>query len=245
MILEARQVTLAFHNRPVLDEVSLHLEKGQLLALLGSSGSGKSSLLRVLNGLILPHSGQVLFQGVRVEKEMWPLLRRQIGFVLQDGGLFPHLSVGQNMALGAANFGWDSPQIQQRQQQLLELLRLPSDCLKRFPRQLSGGQRQRVSIARALFLEPPLLLLDEALGALDPVIRHELQDELKILFRQSGCAAILVTHDLSEAAHFADEIALLHQGQISQRGDFHYLAQNCNGTFQEFLEAHRSLPCSA
>lgn len=244
MLLEALRVTKTYRGRPVLREVSLQLEAGQHLALVGASGSGKSTLLRILNGLLSIDSGEVRFAGQPVTPDQWPSIRRRIGYVLQEGGLFPHLSIGDNLALLARDLGWKEARIRQRQLELMKLFRLPDELLSRPPRQLSGGQRQRASLARALFLQPPVVLMDEPLGALDPVVRKELQDDLKELFEGLGCSLIIVTHDLAEAAHFGHRLALLASGQLVSQGAFSELLSSGCPHFKALLEAHRALPCA-
>jgi osmoprotectant transport system ATP-binding protein len=242
-LLQLHSVSKNYDQRKVLDQVSLRVDCGQTVALLGSSGSGKSTLLRIVNGLIQPDQGRVVFQGWDLEGDESHGYRRQMGYVLQEGGLFPHLTIEENLGLLARDQGWTAGNILERVMDLVGLLRLPHDCLRRYPRQLSGGQRQRASIARALFLSPPLLLLDEPLGALDPPVRRELQDELKALFARLQCGVVLVTHDLAEAAHFANTICLLEGGRLVDQGSFADLVEHGSRCFQSMLKSHRALPC--
>ena len=236
-------VSKAYGGRPVLNEVSLEVASGETIALLGCSGSGKSTLLRIINGLIEPDSGRVVFRGWDLEGDESYAYRREMGYVLQEGGLFPHLTLEENLTLLARDQGWSYDLRLERVLELTRRLRLPPDCLGRYPSQLSGGQRQRASIARALFLSPPLLLLDEPLGALDPPVRRQLQDEFKELFAQLGCGVVLVTHDLAEAAHFAHRIVLLEAGRLVDQGTFVELSSSGSVGFQTMLASHRSLPC--
>ncbi len=242
-LLQLISVSKSYGQRRILDQVSVCLDRGQTVALLGASGSGKSTLLRIINGLIQPEQGRVVFQGWDLEGDDSHTYRRQMGYVLQEGGLFPHLTIEENLGLLARDQGWSPGHILERVMDLLGLLRLPCDCLRLYPRQLSGGQRQRVSVARALFLSPPLLLLDEPLGALDPPVRRELQDELKALFARLQCGVVLVTHDLAEAAHFADTICLLEGGRLVDQGNFAGLVEHGSRSFQAMLASHRALPC--
>lgn len=242
-LLQLESVSKSYGERQVLDRVSLRLAPGETIALLGSSGSGKSTLLRLINGLIQPDEGRVVFQGWDLEGDDSFSYRKDMGYVLQEGGLFPHLTVEENLVLLARDQGWNPGGILERVMDLVRLLRLPNDCLRRYPSQLSGGQRQRASIARALFLSPPLLLLDEPLGALDPPVRRELQDELKELFMQLRCGVVLVTHDLAEAAHFAHRICLLEGGRVVDQGSFADLVTRSSHSFQTMLQSHRALPC--
>lgn len=186
--------------------------------LIGPSGCGKSTVLRMLAGLVLPDSGRVIVNDVELTNANLSGLRQQMGYVIQDGGLFPHLTARDNVTLLARHLHRDNDSIKQRLTQLSDLVRLPSALLERYPRQLSGGQRQRVALMRALMLDPPLLLLDEPLGALDPITRYALQGELKSIFSQLKKTVVLVTHDLHEAAYFADQIVLMRDGQVIQSG---------------------------
>lgn len=210
--------------------------------LIGASGSGKSTLLRLMLGLLLPETGQVEFDGVVLTPANARTLRRRMGYVIQEGGLFPHLTARGNIALMARHLGWNPARIEDRLRELVELTRFPADGLDRFPRELSGGQRQRVSLMRALALDPDVLFLDEPLGALDPIIRADLQDELRDIFRALGKTVVLVTHDLAEARHFADEIVLLDEGEMVQRGSFADLRDRPATPFvSRFVRAHRRL----
>ena len=172
----------------------------------------------MLAGLVLPDSGRVIVNDVELTNANLSGLRQQMGYVIQDGGLFPHLTARDNVTLLARHLRRDNDSIKQRLTQLSDLVRLPSALLERYPRQLSGGQRQRVALMRALMLDPPLLLLDEPLGALDPITRYALQGELKSIFSQLKKTVVLVTHDLHEAAYFADQIVLMRDGQVIQTG---------------------------
>ncbi len=186
--------------------------------LIGPSGCGKSTILRMLAGLVFPDSGRVIINDVELTDANLSDLRQQMGYVIQDGGLFPHLTAGDNVTLLARYLRRDEQTTKQRLASLAELVQLPPNFLNRYPQQLSGGQRQRVALMRALMLDPPLLLLDEPLGALDPITRYALQGELKAIFSQLNKTVVLVTHDLHEAAYFADQIVLMRDGQIIQTG---------------------------
>lgn len=216
--------------------VSLRLEPGSTVALIGPSGCGKSTLLRMLVGLITPSEGRVLFEGDPVETGSWRVLRRRIGYVIQDGGLLPHLTGRRNVTLPLRAAGARTATARGDVDHLAERTHLPLDALDRYPAELSGGQRQRLALMRALVTDPVVLLLDEPLGALDPQIRGDLQGELKQLFRELGKAVALVTHDLAEAAHLADEIVLLSGGSIVQRGSFKELvARPANAFVERFV----------
>jgi osmoprotectant transport system ATP-binding protein len=232
-----------YGNVLALDDISLAFVAGSTTALIGSSGSGKSTVLRLLLGLEWPDQGCVRIDGRMLERSDVLALRRRVGYVTQDGGLFPHLTALGNLALLPRHLGWDAPRIRQRAQELAVLTHLPSAVLERYPAELSGGQRQRVALMRGLMLDPDALLLDEPLGALDPIVRHELQDELKVIFDQLGKTVIVVTHDLAEAAWFADRLGLLRAGTVVQDGRFEDLRDRPASAFvTHFVQAQRRLP---
>jgi osmoprotectant transport system ATP-binding protein len=193
-------------------------------------------------GLIHPDTGSVQVDGAEMTVSTAPLLRQRMGYVIQDGGLFPHLTARENLALQAQVLGWPADRIAARVRELTDLTRFPSDGLDRYPIQLSGGQRQRVGLMRALMLDPDLLLLDEPLAALDPLIRADLQEDLRDIFRALRKTVALVTHDLAEAAYLADTIVLLHEGRVVQEGRFTDLAAQPAGPFvTRFVRAQRTL----
>jgi osmoprotectant transport system ATP-binding protein len=200
---------------PIISELNLTVERGETLILLGESGCGKTTTLKLINRLIVPTSGQVLVEG-RATIQWDPIeLRRHIGYVIQDAGLFPHFTVERNVALVPTLKGWDSKRVKDRVDELLALVGLePGNFAKRFPRELSGGQRQRVGVARALAAEPPLLLLDEPFGALDPLTRASLQREFAALVKRLNKTAVFVTHDLREALLLGSRIGLMHAGRL-------------------------------
>lgn len=225
-----------------LHEVDLEIARASTCVLLGPSGCGKTTLLRILAGLESATTGQVLFQGQPIPSQPQARLqfRRQLGYVIQEGGLFPHMNARDNLALAARQQAWTQAHIERRIETLRELMQLPKSLLSRYPQQMSGGQRQRVALMRALMLEPEVLLLDEPLGALDPMIRYELQCELKQTFERLGKTVILVTHDLAEAAWFSNDLVLLRGGRVVQRGSFTALSQNPASAFvQQFIQAQR------
>jgi osmoprotectant transport system ATP-binding protein len=217
-MLELRDVSKRFGNTTVLEPLTLSIEPGQTTVLIGPSGCGKSTLLRLMIGLIAPDRGSVRFEGQEFTRENALLLRRKMGYVIQEGGLFPHLTARGNVALMARYLGWAEPRIGEKIHTLAELTHFPPDGLDRYPVQLSGGQRQRVGLMRALMLDPDLLLLDEPLGALDPLVRFDLQQDLRDIFRKLNKTVVLVTHDMSEASFFGDVVLLMYQGRIVQRG---------------------------
>ncbi|QEL16624.1 ATP-binding cassette domain-containing protein [Limnoglobus roseus] len=211
-------VTKVYAGRSALGPLSLDVPAGRTTVLIGPSGCGKSTLLRLLIGLIEPDAGTVTFDGTQVTPATARAVRLRTGYVIQDGGLFPHLTARGNVTLMARHLGWEQPRIDARLGELADLTRFPTDGLDRRPQHLSGGQRQRVGLMRALLLNPDALLFDEPLGALDPLVRADLQAELREVFRTLGKTVVLVTHDLGEAAYFADHLVLLRDGQIVQQG---------------------------
>jgi len=213
--VEFRQVTYRVGGNLILDNLSCSIEPGETLVLLGRSGAGKTTALKMVNGLLFPTSGEVCVDG-RSTKE-WDLiaLRRGIGYVIQDVGLFPHFTVAENVGLVPRLEGWPNERIAARSRDLLQDVGLePQQFLDRHPHELSGGQRQRVGVARALAADPRLLLFDEPFGALDPVTRLELQDQFLALRKQFRKTSIFVTHDVREALRLGTRIALLDRGRL-------------------------------
>lgn len=234
------RVSRSFDGQPALDGVRLAIQANTTTVLIGPSGCGKSTLLKLMLGLLWPDSGTVRFAGEAVTPENAQALRRRMGYVIQDGGLFPHLTARENITLMARYLGWPADIQAARIHGLRTLTDFPATALNRYPAELSGGQRQRVSLMRALMLDPDVLLLDEPLGALDPMIRRELQAELKDVFQQLGKTVIVVTHDLSEAAWFADTIVLMRAGRVVQEGTLSDLLNNPARPFVErFVSAQR------
>ncbi len=214
--IEVRGASKSFGAVRALAPIDLSIESGRTTILLGPSGCGKSTLLRLMLGLVEPDQGGVLFEGTRVSASNALQVRRQMGYVLQDGGLFPHLTARENVLLMALWLGRSKRAMDERLAMLADLARLPLETLERYPLELSGGQRQRVSLMRALMLDPDVLLLDEPLGALDPMIRAELQTDLREAFRSLGKTVVMVTHDLREAGFLGEIIVLLREGRIVQ-----------------------------
>lgn len=239
---EVRGLFVRYGDRAALSGVSCEVHRAETLVLLGQSGSGKSTLLKALIGLAHPSAGEVRLLGEAVTAQRAAALRTRVGYVVQGGGLFPHLSARQNVALPARHAGWSPARISERIIELLALTQLPADALERHPSQLSGGQAQRVSLMRALILDPDVLLLDEPLGALDPITRFELQAQLRAVFSRLQKTVVLVTHDLSEAIFFASRIALFRDGQLVQLGTFEELERAPADPFvSRFLTAQRGL----
>lgn len=241
-MFELTGVAKRFGDLAAVDSIDLVTEVGRTTVLIGPSGCGKSTLLRLMNGLVRADAGCVRFEGETLTPANAMLLRRRMGYVIQDGGLFPHLSARANITILAAFLGWHAAKIETRLADLVELTHFPPDGLDRFPAQLSGGQRQRVSIMRALMLDPDVLLMDEPLGALDPMIRSNLQAELRAIFRRLDKTVVMVTHDLAEAGYFGDTIVLMREGRIVQRGPLTDLLDEPAEYFvTEFVNAQRTL----
>jgi osmoprotectant transport system ATP-binding protein len=241
-VVQLQGVCKSFGQVRALQTTDLELRAGETTVLIGQSGCGKSTVLRLIIRLLVPDAGRVLFEGSPLTDDNVRLVRHRVGYVIQEGGLFPHLTARANVTLLARHLKTPLVDIDARIEELAELTRLPSDCLERHPGMLSGGQRQRVALMRALFLDPDLLLLDEPLGALDPIIRAELQTDLKHIFARLGKTVCLVTHDLAEAAHFADRIVLMRDGSIVQEGSFDDLLNRPAVEFvTTFVNAQRGL----
>jgi osmoprotectant transport system ATP-binding protein len=241
MSISFQKVTKSFDDTVALKNFSFEFKKGQTSVLIGSSGCGKSTLLRLVVGLIKHDSGTILIDNQAPVKSNLSFLRKKIGYVIQEGGLFPHLTTKENVSLMAGYTGWDEKKTNDRMNELIRLTKFREDLLDRYPSELSGGQRQRVSLMRALMLEPEFLLLDEPLGSLDPLIRYDLQEDLKDIFERLGKTVILVTHDLHEAVFFADEIILMREGTIVQKGDINEFLKSPSDPFvTKFINAQRS-----
>jgi osmoprotectant transport system ATP-binding protein len=239
-MLSVHNISKIYDDRTALDALTLTVQAARTTVLIGPSGCGKSTLIRIMIGLILPDTGHVRFENTEVTPETALQLRHRMGYVIQDGGLFPHLNGYDNVALMARYLGWAEDRLAVRVHELTELTRFPEDGLGRYPVQLSGGQRQRVSLMRALMLDPDVLLLDEPLGALDPIIRADLQDDLRDIFRTLGKTVVMVTHDMGEAGFFGDEIVLMQDGKIIQQGTLHDLVHDPVDDFViRFINAHR------
>lgn len=240
-LLELRAALKRHRGTAVLGPLDLAVARGSTLAVVGPSGAGKTTLLRLLLGLEHPDEGEVRFAGAPLANVDLLALRRRIGYVVQGGGLFPHLTAEGNAGLVARWLGWEEPRVRERVAELAELARLPALLLGRYPAQLSGGQAQRVALVRALVLDPEVLILDEPLGALDPVTRADLQDDLAAAFERLRKTVVLVTHDLAEAALLGGRIALLRDGHVVQEGTLDDLLRRPADPFvTRFLRAQRS-----
>jgi osmoprotectant transport system ATP-binding protein len=239
-MLELINVAKSFGGTQVLKPTTLRFEEGRTTVLIGPSGCGKSTLLRIMIGLVEPDQGQVLYGGEPITPDNVMQVRRKIGYVIQDGGLFPHLSAEGNVGLLAKHVGWERSRIAARISELAELTRLPREALSRYPAQLSGGQRQRLGIMRALMLDPAVVLLDEPMGALDPLVRFDLQEDLRKIFQSLNKTVVMVTHDMGEAGFFGDRVILLGGGRIVQEGTLDDLIRAPADEFVErFINAQR------
>jgi len=233
-------VTHWFGEVEVLRKVDLEVESGRTTVLIGPSGCGKSTLLRLVVGLLEPSKGRVTVGGREVGPDSVLELRRHMGYVIQGGGLFPHLTAGENVTLMARHLRQAEDETERRLDELCTLTHFPTSALTRSPLELSGGQQQRVGLMRALMLGPEVLLLDEPLGALDPLIRRELQSELREIFGALHRTVLLVTHDLAEAGYLADQIVLMRAGRVIQTGTLDDLRERPAEPFvTRFLSAQR------
>jgi osmoprotectant transport system ATP-binding protein len=240
-VIHLKNLSKTYGSIRALQAIDLTIPEGMTTALIGPSGCGKSTLLRLIIGLIYPDIGTVYFKDTQVAPDVVLSLRREMGYVIQEGGLFPHLTALDNVTLMARYVGWSRERIGRRVHELSDLAQFPRDGLSRYPVQLSGGQRQRVSLMRALMFDPDVLLMDEPLGSLDPMIRSDLQTDLKQIFRALKKTVVLVTHDMSEAAFLGDIIVLLKDGEIVQRGTLNELIHSPSNPFvTRFINAQRN-----
>jgi osmoprotectant transport system ATP-binding protein len=244
--LELSGVHKRFGAREAIRGLDLRCARGETVALLGSSGCGKSTVLRLCLGLVAPDAGSVRVEGEPVVPHDALGLRRRMGYVIQDGGLFPHLTAEANVTLAGRHFGVPRAALAERVRLLAALVRLPEPLLARHPLQLSGGERQRVALMRALALDPELLLLDEPFAALDPLVRAELQAELRDIVRRLGKSVLLVTHDVAEAGFLSDHIALMRDGAVLQEGSLRDLLERPVDPYvTRFLRAQRVVTAEA
>lgn len=236
-MIALEDVSKRYGERIAVDRVSLQVERGECVFLVGASGSGKTTTLKMVNRLVEPSSGRILLEGRDAREGPAYLLRRRVGYAFQGVGLFPHLTVGENLAITPELLGWSRPRIAARVETLLEMIELPAaEYRDRWPRELSGGQQQRVGLARALAAEPEVLLLDEPFGALDPLTRDRLQQSFRALRRELGVTVLFVSHDMAEALLLADRIAVMEAGRILQVGTPHELvAAPASGVVAELL----------
>ncbi len=217
-MIAVRNLIKQYKDHKAVDDVSFDVKAGETLILLGTSGSGKTTTLKMINRLIEPTSGTITINGVDTRQRSLHDLRREIGYVIQETGLFPHYTIGENIALIPRVLRWDEKRIQTRVRELMSMLRLPDTYLTAYPSQLSGGQRQRVGLARALAAQPSIMLMDEPLGALDPVTRSHIRREFRQLDELRQKTIVMVTHDVQEAFELGDRIGLMDSGQMQQIG---------------------------
>jgi osmoprotectant transport system ATP-binding protein len=239
-MISVRQLSKHYGDIKAVDQISFEVNEHENLILLGTSGCGKTTTLKMLNRLIEPTSGEIFFDGKNIKEQSPESLRRGIGYVLQNTGLFPHYTIAENIAIVPRLLKWDAAKIESRTNELLEKLHLPADNLHKYPSQLSGGQQQRVGLARALIADPAVLLMDEPFGALDNITRAKIQSEFKDLDELTRKTIIMVTHDVQEAFELADRICLMDQGHIVQIGTPQELLFNpANDFVKQFLDAQR------
>jgi osmoprotectant transport system ATP-binding protein len=241
MSITLENISKSFNSTKAVENFTYTFRKSNTTVLIGPSGCGKSTLIRLIVGLVVPEKGNIKIDNSYLTNSNLSETRKRIGYVIQEGGLFPHLTAKKNVSLMANYIGWDSEKISARIKQLAELTKFPPDGLDRYPAELSVGQKQRISLMRALMLDPEFLLLDEPLGALDPLIRYDLQEDLKKIFESLEKTVILVTHDLHEAVFFSDEIILMNVSRIVQTGKIDEFIDSPSEPFvTKFITAQRS-----
>jgi len=242
-MIRFEQVGFEVGGRILLEDLNFEIAPGEFLVLLGRSGSGKTTTMKLINRLITPSRGQVYVEGQTTVDWNVIQLRRQIGYVIQETGLFPHFTIERNVGLVPALEGWEPAKIKARVQELLDLVGLdPQQFCDRYPAQLSGGQRQRVGVARALAADPPIMLMDEPFGALDPITRLDLQQELRRLQQDLGKTVVFVTHDIQEAFTLASRIGLMQAGQLVFLGTPQEFQQSAQPEAQTFLRCIPAYP---
>ncbi|WP_316823124.1 ABC transporter ATP-binding protein [Pedobacter gandavensis] len=239
-MIELTAVSKRYGNTQAVKELSFTVFKGETMVILGTSGSGKTTTIKMINRLVEPDTGEISINGRSAIHEKPEMLRRKIGYVMQNIGLFPHYTVSQNIAVVPKLLNWPEEKIQERSVELLKKLRLSLDCLALFPHELSGGQQQRVGLARALVADPEILLMDEPFGALDNVTRSEIHVEFKGLEEFKRKTIVMVTHDVQEAFELADRICLMHKGEVVQIGTARdLLYRPANDFVRQFLDGAR------
>jgi osmoprotectant transport system ATP-binding protein len=239
--VEFRNVTFSRNHRPLVSNLNFSIHQGEVLILLGRSGSGKTTTMKLINRLFTPTQGEVLFDNISTSQWDEIKLRRKIGYVIQETGLFPHFTVERNVGLVPSLEGWKAKQIKTRVYELLQLVGLePGQFAARYPHELSGGQRQRVGVARALAADPPVLLMDEPFGALDPITRLEIQQEFKHLQQELGKTVVFVTHDIQEAFVLGSRIGLMYGGQLVVLGTPEEFRRSQHPEANSFLQCLKS-----
>jgi len=240
-MIEVRELTKRFGDSTAVDHISFQVPEGETLVLLGTSGCGKTTTLRMLNRLIEPDVGTILINGQNTSSQKPEILRRHIGYVIQQTGLFPHYTVAENIAVVPRLLQWSQVAIRQRIHDLADMLQLPVEILSHYPSQLSGGQQQRVGLARALAADPPVLLMDEPFGALDPVTRSSIRREFRTIEALRQKTIVLVTHDVQEAFELGNRIGLMNKGKMVQLGSPADLLFHPAGTFVQHFLADQQL----
>jgi osmoprotectant transport system ATP-binding protein len=240
--IEFDHASFRVNGRMLLQDLTLSVKQGEILVLLGRSGSGKTTTLKLINRLLLPTAGEVRVNGIRTSEWDPIRLRRSIGYVIQDGGLFPHFTVERNIGLVPQIENWPRARVEARVLELLAIVGLSEDLTSRYPSQLSGGQRQRVGVARALAADPPILILDEPFGALDPITRSEMQKEFRALQQRMRKSVIFVTHDLREALFLADRIVLMEEGHLIVDLSVADFSRSSDPLVRAYMEAFSGLP---
>jgi len=240
-IIEVRNITKSYGDFKAVDDISFVIEEGETVVFLGTSGSGKTTLLKMINRLIEPTSGEIYIRGKKIDEQRPEILRRSIGYVFQNNGLFPHYTVAGNVGIVPGLLGWDKQKTLARTIDLLEKLHLePDKYMSSYPHQLSGGQQQRIGLARALAADPSVLLMDEPFGALDPITRSSVKKDFRHLDELIRKTIILVTHDVQEAFELADRIFLMDKGKVVQAGTpKELLFQPANEFVTSFFEDQR------
>ncbi|MFM7408899.1 MAG: ATP-binding cassette domain-containing protein [Cuspidothrix sp.] len=242
IIVDFCDVSFQINHHSLLSHLNLSIYRGEALVLLGRSGSGKTTTLKLINHLLVPTQGQVLIKNIPTTQWDVIKLRRRIGYVIQDTGLFPHFTIAENVGLVPSLEKWPAQKIQNRVYEMLNLVGLePDKFAQRYPHQLSGGQRQRVGVARALAADPPILLMDEPFGALDPITRLELQQQFQYLQQQLGKTVIFVTHDIQEAFFLASKIGLMYEGNLVALGTRREFIQSEHPEAKAFLDCLNTL----
>ncbi|GAK04439.1 osmotically activated L-carnitine/choline ABC transporter, ATP-binding protein OpuCA [Geomicrobium sp. JCM 19037] len=243
-LLEFKDVTKTFDGskKPAVNKLNLTIEKGEFVVFIGPSGCGKTTTMKMINRLVEPSEGQILVDGTNVLDQDSVQLRRSIGYVIQQIGLMPHMTVGENISLVGSLLKWSKQKQQERAKELISLVDLPEEYLQRYPHELSGGQQQRIGVLRALAANPPLILMDEPFGALDPITRDGLQEEFKKLQKEVDKTIVFVTHDMDEAIKLADKIVIMNAGEIVQVGSPDEILTNpANEFVEDFIGKNRLL----
>lgn len=232
-IISFQEVSKVYNEKTVVDQVNLAIQKGEFITILGTSGSGKTTILKMMNRLIEPTSGKILFEGEELSQLDPVSLRRRVGYVVQQIGLFPHMTIGENIATVPKLLKWNQAEINARVKELMNLIQLPyEEYSNRYPKELSGGQQQRVGVARALAANPDVVLFDEPFGAIDAITRSSLQEELRNIHRQLGDKTfIFITHDIYEAFRLGSRVLIMDEGKICQFDSPEQIIQSPQGAF--------------